>query len=104
MAEQVLDSIDHVALSVASISQSVQWYQTSFNCRVLVEERTFAVLQFENLRVTLVLPSQQPPHIAFARADAATLGELREQVDGIKSTFISDPTGNPIEILSSGTE
>jgi len=96
-----LDTIHHIALTVADIDDSVRWYQTSFSCEVIHQEARLAILQFANIQLTLVLPSLQNTHIAYIRDDAETLGELREQVDGSQSTFVADPTGNPVEIVCS---
>ena len=101
MEEKSLDDIHHLGLVVADLEQSKNWYLTSFSCEVLSETKTEIVLQFNNIRLSLVLPSHQPSHLAFVRDDANTLGELRKQQDGTFSTFISDPTGNAVEIISS---
>ena len=98
--EEELDSIHHIAITVADIEQSLRWYQSSFRCQVLFQDTTKVVLQFANVKVTLVLPSQQQPHVAYIRDDAETLGELRSGPEGALSTFIADPTGNPVEIVS----
>lgn len=94
------DTIDHVAVTVKDLEQSVTWYTTSFDCSILYRDRTQAILQFSNIKLALVLPSQEPTHVAYFRSDAATLGELRSRADGSRSTFISDPTGNPVEIVA----
>ena len=94
-----LSHVHHVAISVADIKKSVKWYMTSFNCRIVSESPREAVLQFETIRISLVVPSHEPPHFAFVRGDAATLGELRERESGVISTFLADPTGNVIEIV-----
>lgn len=101
---QVLDSLHHIALTVADIEQSVEWYTTSFHCEVLYHERTEAMIQFDNIRLQLFLPSQQPPHIACVRSDAKTFGELREHRDGMQSTFVADPTGNVVELIQKEDE
>ena len=93
------DAIDHFSINVADIQSSINWYMTSFNCSVLYQDNKQAILQFANVKLALTLPSVLPPHIALARDDAATLGELRKRADGTSSTFISDPTGNPVEIV-----
>ena len=94
-----LSNVDHISLCVADIKQAVHWYTTSFSCKVLYQEQTEALLEFANTKLQLILPSQQPPHLGFKREDAETFGELRQQLDGSLSTFISDPTGNIVEII-----
>lgn len=94
-----LDAIHHIAIHVANIEGSVKWYKNSFRCEVVREGPTFAELRFANVSLVLTLPSQDPAHIAFVRQDAETLGTLRPRIDGRRSTFVADPTGNPVEIL-----
>ena len=94
-----LDSIHHIAIHVADLSASIKWYQTSFNCELICQERQFARLRFANIELVLTLPSSDPAHLAFAREDATKLGTLRERADGLMTTFLSDPTGNTIEII-----
>lgn len=95
-----LDAIHHVTIQVASIDSSVKWYLNSFRCEVEQQTPLSATLRFQNILLTLVLPSQEPAHLAFVRKDAHTLGTLRPRTDGNRSTFLADPTGNPIEILA----
>lgn len=94
-----LSKIDHLCISVADVKSAVNWYSTSFNCKILYQDVLQAELEFANIRLHLVLPSRTPPHLAFERDDAETLGELREQFNGQHSTFISDSSGNPVEII-----
>ena len=94
-----LDSIDHVAITVADIDQAIKWYQTSFSCKLIQKTQREALLQFSNITLTLSLPSHQKAHLAFEREDAGTLGELRPQLDGRKSCFVADTSGNLIELI-----
>lgn len=100
MEESALSIINHVAINVADLEKSINWYQSSFTCELIAKEKTQAVLQFANLRLVLVLPSLEPAHVAYERQDAATLGELRDRFGGIRSTFLADPTGNMLEIIA----
>ena len=93
------DKIDHVALAVADIPASVRWYTTSFNCEVVFSNETEAIIEFENVKLQLLLPSQMPSHVAFCRSDAKLFGELRDNRDKTRSCYVSDPTGNPVEIV-----
>jgi len=60
-----LDSIDHVALPVASISESVGWYTRTFQCEVRYRDDTWALLEFANMRLALVMAEQHPAHIGW---------------------------------------
>ncbi|MBL7662630.1 VOC family protein [bacterium] len=96
---KTLDTIHHIAINVADLKAALNWYTTSYACEVQYQDLQRAVLQFENVKLTLVLPSQEPAHLAFVREDASALGELQERREGWRSTFLSDPTGNIIEIV-----
>ena len=95
-----LDPIDHVAVSVRDIAESVAWYRKTFRCRVAYQDATWALLEFGNMRLALVIASQHPPHLALARADASSFGTLTTHRDGTRSTYVADPSGNSIEIMA----
>lgn len=97
---QRLDRIDHIALSVGDISEAVAWYRERFECAVSYQDDTWAMLQFRNIKVALVLDSQHPAHLGFVTASAAEYGELSEHRDGTRSVYIADPSGNSIELLA----
>jgi catechol 2,3-dioxygenase-like lactoylglutathione lyase family enzyme len=95
-----LTSIDHVLVNINNIEESVKWYQSSFECEVLYRSKTLAVLQFSNIKIVLSLPSEQRPHLGIQKSEASSFGELMEQSDLCISTFIADPSGNPIELVA----
>lgn len=99
MAE--LDSIDHVAIPVEDVASSVEWYRRSFRCDIRYQDDTWALLEFKNMRLALVIPSQHPSHIGFVSPDAETFGPLKTHRDGTRSVYINDPSGNSVEILAS---
>jgi catechol 2,3-dioxygenase-like lactoylglutathione lyase family enzyme len=94
-----LDSVHHVAISVDNIATAVQWYRDRFQCRVSYQDDTWAMLDFANIKLALVLPEQHPAHIAFSQSDAGRFGPLRTHRDGTRSTYIADAAGNPVEIM-----
>ena len=95
-----LDLIDHIAINISDLEKAIKWYTTSFHSRIVYQDKRLAILEFANVRLHLVLPSEQPAHLAFVRDDAETLGELCEQKGGGRSTYVSDPLGNPVEIVA----
>jgi len=95
-----LDSLHHVAISVKDISQAVAWYTKTFHCTVSYQDATWAMLEFANLKLALVIPEQHPPHIAFVSPEAEKFGILRPHRDGTRSVYVSDPAGNSIEIMA----
>lgn len=95
-----LDAIDHVALSVSNIEEAAAWYQQHFCCRVVYQDETWAMLQFANTRLALVLPDRHPPHLGFYKAKAKDFGLLKPHRDGTASVYVTDPAGNSVEILA----
>lgn len=94
-----MDKLNHVAIVVSDIPSTTHWYLSSFDCELLQQDTTEALIQFDNLQVQLVLPSQVPAHLAFERKDAASFGALQDQKNGTRSTYLSDPSGNIVEIV-----
>lgn len=95
-----LDRIAHVAISVHQLAPAVAWYTSTFRCKVAYQDATWALLDFDNLQLALVMPEQHPPHIAFTHAHAERFGALKTHRDGTRSTYVSDPAGNSVEIMA----
>jgi catechol 2,3-dioxygenase-like lactoylglutathione lyase family enzyme len=95
-----LDSIHHVAVPVQDIRGAVEWYTKTFHCRVSYQDDTWAMLEFANMKLALVVPHQHPGHIAFVHPEAEKFGPLKPHRDGTRSVYIKDPAGNPVEILA----
>jgi catechol 2,3-dioxygenase-like lactoylglutathione lyase family enzyme len=96
----MLDSIHHVAIPVSDVGAAVDWYTRTFQCRVSYQDDTWAFLEFANLKLALVVPSQHPGHIAFVHPDAEKFGTLKQHRDGTRSVYVRDPAGNAVEILA----
>lgn len=94
-----LDPIHHIAIQVTDLDKALGWYRSRFSVETLYEDDTWALLQFRNVKLALVLPGQHPAHLAFERTDAETYGELTAHRDGTYSVYIQDPDGNSIEIM-----
>jgi len=97
--EETLDRIHHIAISVPDIAAAVDWYSDTFRCTVSYQDETWAMLQFSNLQLALVIPGEHPPHIGFVTPKAADFGELRTHRDGTRSVYINDVAGNAVELL-----
>jgi catechol 2,3-dioxygenase-like lactoylglutathione lyase family enzyme len=93
------DAIDHIAISVRDIKQTVDWYRQRFNCTVKYADDTWAYLEFANIRLALVVAEQHPSHIAFVVEGAEQYGDLKTHRDGTRSVYIEDPAGNSVELL-----
>ena len=94
------DRIEHVAIAVSDVASAVAWYTAHFRCSVDYQDATWALLDFENLKLALVIPEQHPPHLAFTSPKAREFGELTTHRDGTRSTYVRDPSGNSVEIMA----
>jgi len=94
-----LDTINHVAIAVTDVAAAVDWYTTNFRCQVEYQDKTWAFLEFGNIKLALVVPNQHPPHVAFTHANAESFGTLKTHRDGTRSCYVTDPAGNSVEIM-----
>ena len=95
-----LDTIHHVAIAVRDLKVAVEWYRAHFHCRVSYQDDTWAMLDFANMKLALVMPEQHPPHLAFVNPEAERFGTLKTHRDGTRSCYVRDPAGNSVEILA----
>lgn len=98
-ADAPLDALDHIAVSVRDIARAVAWYRDHFRCDIVYQDETWAMLQFQNVKLALVVPEQHPPHLGFVSPDAARFGKLKQHRDGTRSIYVGDADGNVVEIL-----
>jgi catechol 2,3-dioxygenase-like lactoylglutathione lyase family enzyme len=94
-----MDNIHHLAIQVKNIKDSVSWYNKQFNCKIVYEDDSWAMIEFANISLALVLAEQHPFHFAILDNEAEKYGELKHHRDGTASIYIKDPSGNNIEIL-----
>ena len=71
-----MDNIDHIAIQSKNIKDSVEWYKNMFECNVLFEDETWALIEFKNTKIALVIPEQHPPHIAIKRKNLEQYNNL----------------------------
>lgn len=95
-----LDTIDHIAVAVDDVEKAVDWYRKTFSCEIEYQDKTWAFLKFENIKLALVVPNQHPPHIAFLHENADQFGNLKTHRDGSRSVYIQDSAGNSVEIVA----
>ena len=93
------DSIHHIAIQVDNIASAVDWYSKEFSVNVSYQDESWAMLDFENISLALVLPGQHPPHFAVASAHPEKYGALTTHRDGTESIYIKDPFGNALELI-----
>ena len=90
--------IDHIALRVDDIAESVNYYREEFKCSIIYQDDTWAFLQFDNIKLALVVEDEHPYHIAFATENIDSDKAVKHR-DGSESYYLKDPSGNTIEII-----
>ena len=91
--------IDHIALQVDDIRESVDWYIDNYGCSIIHCDDTLAFLQFDNIKLALVVEDQHPHHISFKVDEIEWEDHIVEHRDGSVSKYIQDPSGNKIELI-----
>tara|TARA_B100000965_G_C19347552_1_gene650269 strand:- start:169 stop:465 length:297 start_codon:yes stop_codon:yes gene_type:complete len=94
-----MDKIDHIAIQTKNINESVIWYTKTFSCDVLFQDKTWALLEFNNIKLALVVPEQHPPHIAVKRRNLEKYGNPVKHRDGSESVYINSPDKNVFELI-----
>lgn len=95
-----LDAVDHVAIAVADVGDTVDWYQARFRCRIAYRDDTWALIEFANMQLAFVISEQHPPHLAFRHAHPESYSPLKQHRDGTRSCYIKDPAGNAVELMA----
>ncbi len=93
---------DHVAINVADIARSVEWYKAKLGAEVLYQDATWAFLQTGGTKLALTVADQHPAHIAFDVGPNPTedfFKGAKAHRDGSVSRYVSDPDGNAIEYI-----
>ena len=90
-----MKKIDHIAVVVNDIKESVAYYVDNYDCMILHCDESWGYLQFDNTKLALVLKDEHPPHIAFEVDEV----EGKTHRDGSVSKYIDDPSGNKIELI-----
>ena len=62
-----MKSIDHIAIVVDNIKESVAYYVVEHKARILYMDETWGLLQFKNVNLALTLEGEHPPHIGFVK-------------------------------------
>ena len=94
------DIIDHLAITVKDIKKSAQFYNANFNCTILYQDSTWAILEFANVKLSLVKSSQHPPHFAILDDEIKKDITAKTHRDNSVSKYIKDIDGNFIELLA----
>ncbi|MBI89735.1 MAG: glyoxalase [Candidatus Marinimicrobia bacterium] len=90
-----MKKIDHVAIVVNDIEESITYYTNNYDCKIIHADKTWGFLQFANIKLALVLEGKHPPHLAF---EVDSVDGVRHR-DGSISKYIHDPSDNAIELI-----
>jgi|TARA_B100001750_G_scaffold50631_1_gene38492 catechol 2,3-dioxygenase-like lactoylglutathione lyase family enzyme len=94
-----LSPVDHVAIHTTNIKSTINWYISNFSCETVFEDKTWALLKFDNINIALVNPNEHPPHIAFKVSNIFEYGKPSTHRDGINYIYKEDDFGNVIELV-----
>ncbi len=95
--------VDHVAFVVPNIANAVEWYSSKIDVDILYQDESWAMLEFFNTKLALVLPGHHPPHFAIKselNQFPCNADEIAEHRDGSSFYYLCDPYGNAIEWIS----
>ena len=98
------DTIHHIAVQVNDVSKAVDWYTKYYTCKIQYQDKSWAMLDFANISLALVLPEQHPQHFAIVSDDISSYGNAVPHRDGTSSVYIKDIDGNHVEMMTLLTE
>jgi len=94
-----LDTVDHIAIQVNNIEQALKWYQTHFKVKLLYQDDSWALVQFDNIKLALISPKEHPPHFAIEEESPEKFGKTQTHRDKTVSTYIHDLDNNVVELI-----
>lgn len=98
-----MKELDHVAIKVKSIEESLNFYCKEFGAEVISKYDDWAFIRLANIKMALIASKKHPEHIAFEvdSFDALEKMGLRifEHRDGSASCYSEDPDGNVVEYI-----
>ena len=94
------DFIDHIAVEVKNVDAAVKWYSEKFNCNVKYQDKTWAMLSFQNISIALVSPGEHPAHFAVVKESLTNDVKIKYHRDGIGYVYSNDLDNNIIELVN----
>lgn len=101
---------DHAALVVPDIAEAIAWYSSVLcGASVLYQDKTWALLDANGVRLAFVVKEQHPSHLAWrvSSVDLETLAAehsktIKTHRDGSRSFYLEAPGSSWIEIIDMG--
>ena len=97
-----MNKIDHIALTTPEPQKAAKWYCEQFGGRLLYSDETWAMVQFDNIKLAFVIKTQHPAHIAFEVSEFDVGERTKKHRDGTTSVYKSDPWKNIYELIQYG--
>lgn len=91
--------IDHIALLVDNPADAAKWYCENFQADLIYSDETWAVVEFENIKLAFVVKHQHPAHFAFRTTHFNKSDTVKTHRDGTASVYKRDPWGNIYELI-----
>tara|TARA_B100000945_G_C20403675_1_gene608782 strand:- start:1648 stop:1968 length:321 start_codon:yes stop_codon:yes gene_type:complete len=95
-----LDKIDHIAIKVNNIEESLCWYLEKFDCKTIYYDKTWALIRFKNINLALTSNNEHPNHFAIIDNTILNNKDILKHRDGSKSIYIKDINQNYIELIT----
>jgi len=95
--------LDHVALNVKNVYESVAWYRSRFKVIVEYEDETWAMLSIDNCKIALTKQGTHPPHVAIRVESINEFPagcEVKQHRDGSWYYYDRDLDGNVVEWIA----
>ena len=97
--------IDHIAVQDEDIYEACEWYHEHFQSNVLYFDQTWALLEFVNIKMALILPNQHQNHVAIeVNPEKYPNLEFKQHRDGSNYHYLTDPWGNCVELINYGPD
>ena len=94
---------DHIAVQVSNIYEACEWYCGHFNANVAYFDQSWALLEFDNIKLALVLPNQHKNHVAVeVNPEKYPNLDFKQHRDGSNYHYLQDPWGNCVELIDYG--
>tara|TARA_B100000131_G_scaffold320315_1_gene368154 strand:+ start:2264 stop:2572 length:309 start_codon:yes stop_codon:yes gene_type:complete len=95
-----LNNVDHIALNSNDPIASADWYAEEFGGSIVYSDESWSMVEFENIKLSFVIPGSHPSHIAFEVESFGCNDIVKEHRDGSSSCYKKDEWGNIYELIS----
>ena len=96
-----ISSLDHIAINVSNIENSIEWYTRELNASIIYRDKTWCLLSIANTKIALTIKDEHPPHVGFLIKEFSKnhIDKVKKHRDNTEYVYISDIDGNIIELI-----